>query len=107
MFCDAYTHYTEYELTLPNGDVADNRVFGLHRTYDGNPVGVGVGRLPSKTFVNFGEILPTAQLYDHVREVLTLQFPQLPYVIVTVREYGAIDPTGFGLRHEHKLRVDR
>ncbi len=95
MFADAPLRYCEYAVTDPDGRPLDLLPFGLQRNYWGNPIGAGVGFLPPPAVDVFGEVAPSDEVAERVRERLAA-FRELPYVEVRQTVIGAVDDRRVG-----------
>lgn len=84
MFCDQPTHCCTYSVADADGNPLDAGLFNLHLVYDGNPPGLGMGIVPTKTLHPFGESVDEEVIIRHVQQRLN-QINGPDQVVVTRR----------------------
>lgn len=90
MFCEQPTCYCEYEVRDPKGELLNSRDFLLHRVYDGNPTGMGVGLKPPPVLDEFGKVPTEEEIVRHVQNQFKGKPSQLDFVVVTQKVIGDI-----------------
>lgn len=68
MFRDAPKHYCDYRVLGPDGLELSAKDWLTFRTYDGNPVGYGVGIVPPPVIEKFGTILSEEEITEHIQK---------------------------------------
>lgn len=108
MFRDAPVVYCNYHVYAPDGAELPQKDFLLHRLYDGNPVGYGVGVRPPDILERFGEPRMEAEIRRHILPLLELPaYRQLPYVELVQETIGAVDENQLGVVKRERFRISR
>lgn len=81
MFRDQPQFYCDYRVTDHEGDEQPLHRFKLHRVYDGNPPGLGVGRVPRETLNRMSYRATLVEIETAVMTALN-EHPEIEYVIV-------------------------
>lgn len=81
MFSDQPAEYAVYEVLDAGGKPMALEPFGLHLSYDGNPVGLGMGIKATPTLHDFGHISTLNELENHVQKRLQ-EMPDVAAVLV-------------------------
>jgi hypothetical protein len=107
MFRDAPTRYCNYRVLGPDGKELKPETFLIHRIYDGNPVGYGVGIKPPAILEEFGAERDEAACRNHVLAHLTKpEFRDLPFVTIEQQVIGPIDSERVGVLRTDRWRVE-
>ena len=106
MFCEQPETYCEYRVTNPDGKELDLELFSLHRVYDGNPQGLGVGLIPAYTLNKPDEIPGKVVIERFVRKGLE-NCPDEPWVTVEQRVFGEVDGSIGEIQPANKWKIDR
>lgn len=68
MFRDAPKQYCDYRVTSLEGQELSSKDWLTFRTYDGNPVGYGVGIVPPPVLEKFGTVLTEEEITKHIQD---------------------------------------
>ena len=107
MFRDAPQHYCNYRVLDPSGVVLSNQDWLTFRTYDGNPVGYGVGIQPPPVLERFGEIMDEATVRKHIEQQFKLAQNQR-WDSVTIEQVvmGPVDGGRIGVQRTDRWQVN-
>ncbi len=105
MFSGSPQVYCTYHVRGPGGKELPPADFKLHRVYNANPPGLGVGRAPEFSFDRFGEAPPPDAVAAHVKGVLAGR-PDLPFVDVTQEVVGDTGGGRVGVARTETFRVE-
>ena len=105
MFCDEPSCYCEYEVTDDQGKPLELKPLGLHRVYDGNPVGLGVGLVAPKTLDEFGKVPTEEQLRRHLQDCRDV-WSHSDYLDVTLIRVGDVEGRTVGPTSSIRFRVE-
>lgn len=109
MFREGGERCCNYRVYSPDGIELRAEDWLMHRVYDGNPVGYGVGVLPPPVpELKFGAVPEAAAVWPHVQR----QFPrdgnrQYRYVEVEQDVLGPVDEQRVGVMKTNRWRVER
>lgn len=88
MFRDRPQYYSAYSIDVVEADSAERwegekltqmrAALALHRTYDGNPAGLGVGQVPPPTLDRFTDTLAEQSGETEVRRHVQARLDQIP-----------------------------
>ncbi len=92
MFRDAPKCYCNYYVYGPDGKRLDKKAFLVHRIYDGNPVGYGVGVKPPEVLEDFGVERDEAYCRQHVLAQLKEEANRKYPFVEIVQEVIGPDP---------------
>lgn len=92
MFRDTPQAYSIYRVFTLTGEELPASDFLLHRIYDGNPPGYGVGIRPPATLADFGKVATADEIRRHVARYLTASLPMVEVVqeVIGPREDGSV-----------------
>ena len=107
MFRDAPTRYCNYYVFGPDGKPLDPETFLVHRIYDGNPVGYGVGIKPPAVLEEFGVVRDEAYCRAHLLKHLSSEANrQYRFVEIVQEVIGPVDDQRVGVVRTDRWRVE-
>jgi hypothetical protein len=107
MFRDAPLRYCNYSVYGPDGQLLDAETFLVHRIYDGNPVGYGVGVKPPEVLEDFGIERDEAYCRQHLLEHLSAAANRKYRFVEIVQEVvGPVDEQHVGVIRKDRWRVE-